>query len=262
MQTNPLTEPSVFKKVDVLLKSSPHDLLLMNPQVPVLPARDIEIRPRKDHPPKIGFSKAEGKARMLHDLASIELQAMELGLRTLFDFPTATLEFREELAGIAIGEARHLNMCLQEIEALGFKWGDWPVHLSLWEATSSQDSLLDRLLIVHRYLEGSGLDAGDTLLRRLRGLPPEISHRGIEIAVRTITEEEIGHVEFGSRFYRKFCKLEGIDPENDFSERMERLRWVLPRRLEPMNRPLRRQAGFTDTELDYLEMQQARFLQK
>ena len=63
MQTNPLTEPSVFKKVDVLLKSSPHDLLLMNPQVPVLPARDIEIRPRKDHPPKIGFSKAEGNAR-------------------------------------------------------------------------------------------------------------------------------------------------------------------------------------------------------
>ena len=77
--------------------------------------------------------------------------------------------------------------------------------------------------------------------------------------MRTITEEEIGHVEFGSRFYRKFCVEGGLDPEKDFPERMERLRWVLPRRLEPMNRPLRRQAGFNDTELDYLEMHQARF---
>ena len=85
-QTNPLLEPSVFKKVEVLLKSYPHDLILMNPEVPAMPSRDIEIRARKDHPPKLGFSKAEGKARMLHDLASIELQAMELGLRTLFDF--------------------------------------------------------------------------------------------------------------------------------------------------------------------------------
>jgi uncharacterized ferritin-like protein (DUF455 family) len=260
-QSNPLLEPSVFKKVEVLLKSCPHDLLLMDPNVPSLPGRDIEVRARRDHPPKVGLSKAEGKARLLHDLASIELQAMELGLRTLFDFPEAATSFREELAGIAIGEARHLNMCLIEIEALGFKWGDWPVHLSLWEATSHQDSLLDRILIVHRYLEGSGLDAGDTLLRRLNGLAPEIAHRGIENAVRIITEEEIGHVEFGSRFYRQFCLEAGLDASDDFSKRMEKLRWVLPRRMEPINRDLRRQAGFEDFEIDYLEKFRSRFFE-
>lgn len=228
--------------------------------VPLTPARDILVLPRRQHPPKVGLSKAEGKARLIHDLASIELQAMELGLRTLFEFPDATPEFREQLAAITINEAEHLQLCLVQLEELGFKWGHWPVHLSLWEATSREDTLLDRILIVHRYLEGSGLDACDTLLRRLRGLPPEMAHKGIENAVKIISDEEIGHVDFGSKYYRFFCELEKIDPAVDFPQRMERIEKVLPRRLEPIVRPLRQKAGFTDLEIDFLERFQTRFI--
>ena len=68
--------------------------------VPAAPLRDALISPAKNHPPKKGLSFIEGQARLLHDLANIELQAMELGYRSLVEFPEAPQEFREELLKI------------------------------------------------------------------------------------------------------------------------------------------------------------------
>ncbi|MCX7979287.1 MAG: ferritin-like domain-containing protein, partial [Bdellovibrionaceae bacterium] len=133
---------------------------------------------------------------------------------------------------------------------------DWPVHDTLWAATSSSDSLLDRILIVHRYLEGSGLDAGSQLLRRL-----QVDEEGTSrLVVEQIVREEVGHVEFGSRWYREICRSEGLDPELDFPRRMKELRWQLPRRTEKIVRELRRKAGFSEAEIDYLEELRREFL--
>lgn len=245
-------EPDVFHKIEKLRKYS--TAILEQDQANTLdsgfmPARDAEMVHPKFHPAKPGFSTALGQARMLHDLASIELQAMELGLRTLTEFAEAPLAFKEELLQITLSESVHLEMCLMEIEKLGSKWGDWPVHQSLFRATSEKDSLLDRILIVHRYLEGSGLDAGDTLFRRLA----LIDCASVKKAVQQITTDEIGHVEFGSRWYRKICDLNKIDPNIDFSERMNKLMVQLPQRLEPVAVDLRRLAGFTEEEIVYLQ---------
>src|SRR5690606_11803202 len=136
-----------------------------------LPARNIEVRKATDMPPRKGLSQREGQGRLLHDLANIELQAVELTYRGLVDYPEADLDFRTELFLILKEEGRHLGLCLQALEDLGFKWGDFPVHLGLWSAVRPDDDLLNRILIVHRYLEGNGLDAGDTLLRKLHGVP-------------------------------------------------------------------------------------------
>jgi uncharacterized ferritin-like protein (DUF455 family) len=217
--------------------------------IPRIPARDAEILKADEHPGKKGLSYREGQARLLHDLGSIELQAMELGYRTLVEFTDAPSGFREELAAITLSEAKHLQLCLDGIEKLGHRWGDWPVHTALWETVSDEDSLLDRILIVHRYLEGSGLDAGDTLLRRLDGILESAVHP----IVRVIVKDEIGHVEFGSRWYGEICRLEKRDPQADFPERMQALRERLPKRMEKLSHRLRRQAGFTESELQVLE---------
>jgi len=145
-------------------------------------------------------------------------------------------------------EARHLELCLNAIEALGFSWGHWPVHTLLWQSVSAADSLLDRVLIVHRYLEGSGLDAGGTLLRRLKGVPRSPLHDVVE----TIVREEVKHCDFGSRWYRILCEEAGLDSRQDFSQRILRLRSRLPKRIEPLSLELRAQAGFTDGELAWL----------
>src|SRR5690606_22563209 len=140
--------------------------LLMTPrafQRPLQPARDVEVKRLGAHPPKKGLSEKQGRARLGHDLASIELQAFELGVRTLQEFPEAPRAFREELLNVTLEEAKHLRLCLQALDHLGFHFGFWPTHLTLWECVSAEDSLLDRIVIVHRYLEGSGLDASDSL---------------------------------------------------------------------------------------------------
>lgn len=249
----------IHTKIECLRRNA--DLAIHNSSVyavPEIPARDIEVLEFKAHPPKKGFSRPEGQARMLHDLASIELQAMELGIRTLAEFPEAPQAFKEELWDITLSESRHLEMCLIEIESLGFKWGDWPANCGLWTSVSPKDSLLDRILIVHRYLEGSGLDAGDTLLKRLAG----VDASGVQKAVKVINTEEVDHVLFGSRWYMKLCTEMALDAAQDFPKRMDYLRAVLPKRINPVNRELRKKSGFTENEILYLETLRESFLEK
>lgn len=225
---------------------------LQNPRgclIPKDPGRDLLIVDADQLPPKKGLSLQEGQGRLLHDLAGIELQAFELGLRTLIEFPEAPPIFRQQLAEIVLSEANHLKLCLQALETLGFSWGHWPTHLALWRSVSSEDSLLDRVLIVHRYLEGSGLDAGDTILRRLYGVTESHCHHVIKVIVK----EEVDHVRFGSDWYRELCLLDGIDPEQDFPQRMANIREKVPKRIEPISVVLRTQAGFSDAEIHYLQ---------
>jgi uncharacterized ferritin-like protein (DUF455 family) len=251
-------EKNIFKKIEMVKNMTSFDNIVGQSTKDMSPARDVLVMPLRFHPDKKGFSTAEGQARMLHDLANIELQAMELGLRTLCDFQDAPQAFKEELYAVTRSEADHLEMCLIEIEKLGFKWGDWPAHTALWDCTSSSDSLLDRILIVHRYLEGSGLDAGSGLIRRLKG----VGAKSVLMAVERINREEVGHVLFGSEWYVKVCNQNEIDPEKDYPKRMDELGRCLPKRMEPINIDIRKKAGFTDLEIKYLQELRESFLEK
>ncbi len=226
--------------------------------VPDLPGRDIQVLPPLLHPDKVGLSFREGQGRLLHDLASIELQAMELALRGLYDYPEAPEQFKQELADLCVSEARHLKLCLDGLEKLDFKWGDWPVHLSLWSAVDKTDTLLDRIFIVHRYLEGSGLDAGNQLLRRLNGVNAGDSEKVLYV----INTEEIDHVDFGSRWYRSLCKDQGLDYIQDLRERIQSLRPRLPKRMEKINHELRKKAGFEEAELQVFEDLRNSFMER
>jgi len=211
-------------------------------------ARDVGVVNKSQLPPKPGLSTREGQARLLHDLGSIELQAMELGVRTLVEFPEAPRAFREELADITLGEGRHLGLCLQGLNDLDLEWGHWDVHTALLKAVDTSDSLLDRILIVHRYLEGNGLDAGESILKRLNGTLSPVARP----VVQTIRTEEVDHVLFGSRWYRSICETQKLDPSDDFSKRIQIINRLVPRR-ERMDHDLRKQAGFTEHEIAVLE---------
>ncbi len=217
---------------------------------PIDMARDVSVVKTCQLPPKPGLSKVEGQARLLHDLASIELQAMELGVRTLHEFPEAPKDFREQLADVTFGEARHLGLCLDGLNALGYEWGHWDVHIALLNTVSHEDTLLDRILIVHRYLEGSGLDASDGIMKKLNGVGATLARP----VVATILREEVDHVLFGSRWYRKICAQMKLDPSVDFSVRMKRVLEIAPRR-EHINEELRLKAGFTPGEIMFLKEQ-------
>lgn len=240
---------SVDQKLSSLEDSIHLALLGQLQHIPEVPARDVEVREIKALPDKPGLSRREGQARMLHDLASIEMQAMELGLRTLMEFPEAPMDFRDQLAQITREEAKHLGLCVREIRELGMEWGDFPVHIGLWKSVSREDSLIDRILIVHRYLEGSGLDAGDKLLRRLSG----VAARGPQKVAEVIQHDELAHVQFGSDWYKKICRIHRLDPDSDFAPRLRSLFHRLPRRIEPIHHELRMKSGFSREEIAILE---------
>lgn len=213
--------------------------------IPLRPGRDARVLEIKEHPPKVGLQKREGQIRLLHDLGNIEMQAMELAVRTLIEFPEVPKVFREELAEIALDEARHFALCLDGLEELGSQWGALPVHCSLWDAVAdepevSRGDFLGRIMLVHRYMEATGLDAGEKILMRLDSVV------GVKLArsiVDTIVQEEIGHVSFGSRWYRTVCAQNGIDPHEHFAKAYPEILRRVPRTEKPALR-LRELAGF------------------
>lgn len=221
---------------------------LMVAQVPEAPSRSAQVT-EQFRGPKEKISTRIGQARLLHDLANIEMQAMELALRTYVEYPQAPPTFRSELAELAREEARHLKMCLSALRDLDIQFGHWPIHLQLWRTVDTSDSLLDRILIVHRYLEGCGLDSGCQILQRLRSCQAH----AIQKVVQVIHQDEVLHVEMGSRWYRQICKDQGLDPVMDFPERMQKLHSRLPKRLDPTDLASRNSAGFTDQEILYLD---------
>jgi uncharacterized ferritin-like protein (DUF455 family) len=201
--------------------------------------------------PKAGLQSAEGQARLLHDLANIELQASELGLRTLREFSYAPFEFRKELTAITIEEVSHFNLCLEGMRELGFDWGAWPVHTQLNDAVSADDSLLERIFIVHCYLEGSGLDAGEIILRKLTGVKNPV----VQKIVSKIVHDELAHVSFGTKWFREIATANGLSADSAMVGMMRSMnaRNRLPRRGAVISRRVRLSAGFLESEIVGLE---------
>lgn len=215
---------------------------------PARPEKCFQVHPETLNKP--GLASNKGQAWLLHDLANIELQAAELFLRSLHEYPEAPSDFRHELADFCLEEVKHLKLCLDGLEKLGYSFGDFPIHYNLWNTCSKEDSLLDRIFIVHMYLEASGLDSGDLLLRRLNFTTDSYTFK----AVKTIAEDEISHVLFGTRWYKKLLQSQGLDPDDDYRFRLESLRPRLPARGSKPNEVLRKKAGFTPTQIEALNI--------
>jgi uncharacterized ferritin-like protein (DUF455 family) len=213
------------------------------------PARDIRIVDSILHPPKPKISSREGQGRLLHDLTNIELQAMELAVRTLAEFPEAPPLFREQLAELALDEGRHLTLCLNALDEMEIKWGSWPIHTALWDQTPPrpQTTLVERVFVVHRHMEGSGLDAGDAILKRLTGVGPTV----VREPIQTILLEEIQHVRFGTKWFRQLCRADGLNPDGVFGDLFP-ITLGRASRTEKPAIELRRQAGFNEYELSVI----------
>ena len=228
--------------------------------VPLRPFRDVEVKKASELPKRKGLSYLEGKKRLIHDLASIELQAMELGFRTLFEFfknPDIPEEFFKELSHITYEETLHLELCLNTLKEYGSEWGDFPVHLGLWSVSKQTDSLIERLLKVHRYLEGSGLDASFSLLGKVKTLNEA---KPLVKLISRIAHDEISHVAFGSKWFVKFCEDKGLDRAVECKRILRQEKYCLPRRKERINELLRLDAGFTKEEIFiFLEEQKTNF---
>ena len=195
----------------------------------------------------------EGKAVMVHAIAHIEYSAFELALQTAFLGQGLGPGYLQDWFRVAGEEKRHFLLLQNHLENLGYSYGSFSVHLSLFEGAGRAGSLLERLAIVHRYQEANGLDANPALIRRLERHQPH-DNGFIEKFIDTleiILEDEIGHVALGDKWFRKLCPV-GIDAEELYFDIITR---VYPNRKQQgdrLNLSARQEAGFSVIELQRL----------
>ncbi len=215
-------------------------------------AEPVGLPGRPEHPrlvsPKLlkprPVHTLEGRASLLHALAHIEFNAINLALDIIWRFAGMPAAFYADWLKVAQEEARHYLLLAEHLQTLGYAYGDFPAHDGLWEmALRTRGDLLARLALVPRTLEARGLDASPPIRAKLAQAGDMRAAAILDI----ILADEIGHVAIGNHWYRYACEQQGKEPERTYMELAQAYRAPMPR--GPFNLEARRQAGFTDSEL-------------
>jgi uncharacterized ferritin-like protein (DUF455 family) len=189
----------------------------------------------------------EGRAVLIHALAHIEFNAINLALDVIWRFANMPDKFYYDWLQVAQEECEHFGLLNQHLQTLGFQYGDFSGHDGLWEmAERTQDDVLARLALVPRTLEARGLDASPAVRHKLASGGDRAGAAIIDIILR----DEIGHVAIGNHWYRWLCTERGLDPINTYAELATTYR--APKLKGPFNVEARLAAGFDAAEIALL----------
>jgi uncharacterized ferritin-like protein (DUF455 family) len=184
---------------------------------------------------------------LLHAIAHIELNAIDLALDVVWRFAGMPEDFYRDWVRIAKEEAKHFLLIQQHMVGMGFDYGHFPAHNSLWEmAERTRADIVARIGLVPRTMEARGLDASPGVKNKLISAGDHAAGRIMDI----ILKEEIGHVAAGNRWYRYVCETKGLDPISTYRQLIQQ--YDAPKLKSPYNLQARRLAGFEKEELTYL----------
>jgi len=211
------------------------------------PERPSLVSPREL--PRRSLASVEGRAALIHAVAHIEFNAINLAWDAVARFRGLPPEFYCDWVGVAVDEARHFTLLSARLGELGHEYGDFAAHDGLWDmAVRTAGSCLERMALVPRVLEARGLDVTPGMIARLRSVRDDATADILEIILR----EEVAHVAAGSRWFAWCCAGQGIDPAATFEALIARhLRGSLR---GPFNTEARLRAGFTEAELAQLDL--------
>lgn len=196
-------------------------LSLRSPLDPPLP--DRPGRPAKPElvPPKAVEKRSlhtlPGRIALLHALAHIELNAVDLALDIVARFATEPVpnSFFDGWMKVAYEEAKHFRLVRDRLRVLGADYGDMPAHDGLWQAAhSTKNDLTARLAVVPLILEARGLDVTPSLQEKMR----ETGDIESADVLKVIYEDEKGHVAVGAKWFRFLCAREKRDPARAFQD--------------------------------------------
>jgi uncharacterized ferritin-like protein (DUF455 family) len=207
--------------------------------------------PRLVHPsqlPRRRLGSETGRLALIHAIAHIEFNAINLAWDAVQRFPDLPPGYYSDWVRVAREEACHFRLLRERLHDGGVDYGDFPAHNGLWEmAMRTAHDPLVRMALVPRMMEARGLDVTPGIMRRFE----RIGDRETVAALQVILDEEVGHVEFGSRWFTYLCKQRGLGPETTYFELLNR--FVDGGIRCPLHRQARRQAGFSESELERLE---------
>lgn len=212
---------------------------------PGRPARPILVR-AQSLPRRRGVSE-ESRVALIHALAHIEFNAINLALDCLARFSDFPPDYYSDWVRVAEEEALHFRLLRQRLQARRADYGDLAAHDALWEMAcrTAHDPLL-RMALVPRVLEARGLDAAPVIIDKLRRLDEADLLAVMEIILR---DEEF-HVAVGDRWFRHLCAERGLDAEQEFLLRV--IEFNAPWPVPPLNLDARRRCGFSEAELERL----------
>jgi len=220
------------------------------------PIPDVKQPGRPDRPellnpsqvPRRRLGSEAGRAALVHAIAHIEFNAINLALDAVCRFRGMPARYYQDWISVAADESRHFRMLEHRLASMGAAYGDFPAHNGLWEmAEKTSDSCLVRMALVPRVLEARGLDVTPGMIERLEQAGDEATVAILKI----ILAEEVAHVAIGSRWFQFLCSAAGKDPDETFLALLESRCPGMVR--GPFNVQARLEAGFSRHELEALD---------
>ena len=194
--------------------------------------------------PARGAHTPEGRAALIHAIAHIEFNAINLALDHIVRFPDFPREYISDWIRVAAEEAYHFSLVRDHLRMLGHEYGDFVAHDGLWQMTvKTAHDPLARMALVPRLLEARGLDATPPIQKKLQGVGDQAAVAILDIILR----DEVGHVAIGDRWFRVLCDQRGLEPEATY--RLLLAQYSAPWPQPPLNEKARRAAGFSEAEL-------------
>ena len=229
-----------------LALSPSHNFDCKNLNLPGRPARPELVPPLMV--PRRKMDTLEGRVGLLHSLAHIEFNAMNLALDAIWRFSGMPDQYYEDWLQVAKEEAYHFSLVNEHMQTFGFSYGDFPAHHSLWEMVErTADSVIARMALVPRTMEARGLDAVPSIRDRFKQIK---DIRAVEI-LEIILQDEIKHVSIGNHWFNFLCTKNGLSPIATYRDLAVQYR--APILKGPFNLEARVKAGFTSEELSLLE---------
>jgi len=198
--------------------------------------------------PKRKLQSPEGLAALLHAVAHIEFNAINLAWDAVYRFREMPRDFYADWIQVADEEALHFSLIHEQLLAMGYEYGDLPAHNGLWEMAVETDmDVMVRMALVPRVLEARGLDATPKIMQKLQKLKQD---KLVDI-LSIILRDEVGHVAIGTHWFNALCKQRGLEPQSTFRNLLNQ--YYRGKIRGPFNIEARLKAGFSQVELDALE---------
>lgn len=236
-----------FKSFDIYFET---DFLVSTLQEPSYSSFTTQILPKQTKK-REHLNTIEGKQLLLHTIAHIEYSAVDLALDAASRFTNMPHSFYEDWLEVAEDEIRHFLMLEALMNEIGVKYGDLPVHNSLFLAMQKTQTLLERMAIVPRYLEANGLEQNPNIIKKLSGTPDNFNSKIIN-ALNIILNEEISHVKKGDFWFKFECQKLELDSEKTYLEILEKFYPGSTQKELNLNFCARKKAGFSCSELKAL----------
>ena len=185
------------------------------PARPARPETPVLLDPRDV--PKRKPGSPEGRIALLHAVAHIELNAVDLHWDLVARFGHVPMPpgFYDDWVKAADEESKHFNLVCDCLEAMGSHYGALPAHAGMWRAAEDTASdLMGRLAVVPMVLEARGLDVTPGIIEVFR----KAGETRAVAALETIYAEEVGHVAYGSKWFHFLCGRDNLDPKPVFHE--------------------------------------------